>query len=80
MVNPALTAAFDLFLIASATLVIASMVKEYLDSRVPSIGSPASKRQAAPRVAEHVAGNAHLQRARVTRRSHRAPARRAVRV
>lgn len=38
MVNPALTIVFDLFLIGAATAVIASMVKEYLDSRSPSVG------------------------------------------
>lgn len=38
MVNPLLTALFDLFLIGCAAGVIAGMVKEYLDHRTPSVG------------------------------------------
>lgn len=40
MVNPLLTALFDLFLIGSAGTIIAGMVQEYLASRHPSVGAP----------------------------------------
>jgi hypothetical protein len=40
MVNPLLTAFFDLFLIGSAATIIVGMVQEYLASRRPSVGTP----------------------------------------
>ena len=42
VVHPTLTILFDLFLIGSATVVVATMLKEYLDSRLPAVGSHGS--------------------------------------
>jgi hypothetical protein len=39
MINPALSFLFDLFLIGSASTIIAGMVQEYLASRPISVGS-----------------------------------------
>lgn len=39
MINPVLTALFDLFLVGSASTIIAGMVQEYLASRTVSVGS-----------------------------------------
>lgn len=39
MINPVLTLLFDLFLIGSASTIIAGMVQEYLASRTVSVGS-----------------------------------------
>lgn len=39
MINPVLTLLFDLFLIGSASTIIAGLVQEYLASRTISVGS-----------------------------------------
>jgi hypothetical protein len=39
MINPVLTLLFDLFLIGSASTIIAGMVQEYLTGRTVSVGS-----------------------------------------
>lgn len=40
MINPVLTLLVDLMLIGCALLVIAAMVREYVESRKPSVGQP----------------------------------------
>jgi len=44
MINPVLTLLFDLFLIGSASTIIAGMVQEYLASRTVSVGSTGGSR------------------------------------
>ena len=39
MVNPLLTLIVDVILVGTAIAVIATMVQEYLDSRVPAVGT-----------------------------------------
>ncbi len=38
MVNPALTVAFQIFLVVAASVVIGSMIKEYMDGRAALVG------------------------------------------
>lgn len=45
MINPVLTLLFDLFLVGSASTIIAGMVQEYLASRTVSIGSTGRGRE-----------------------------------
>jgi hypothetical protein len=50
MANPLLTVLFNLFLVGSALAIVAAMIQEYLESRVPSVGSdrPGSPRSGEP--------------------------------
>lgn len=54
VVNPLLTALFDLFLIGSAIAIVTAMAIEHLDSRAPSVGAPQHKAVARPRTGRAV--------------------------
>lgn len=64
MVNPVLTILFDIFLIGSATAVIAALVYEQRLSRLPRVGAPVTARNRAARPAPSNIHRYHAQRRR----------------